>query len=154
MKTCYFLQAESIIRESAAESIATSHVERHEDIKQPIDAKQILHRSDAYTFLSKHIPPPPNSSPPHDVDDDILEHDEDDSNDSNDDFEPLEISRETLAKLNQLYEMRRYVRNSNIDLNDFNDFLSHRMKKFNEYSTQMLHKSNATPNTFGSVSVF
>lgn len=148
MKTCHFLQTETIIRESTSESIASSHVERYEAIKQPIEAKQIQHRSDAYTFLSKHIPPPPNSSPPHDNDDD----NDGPNNDGNDDFGPLEISRETLAKLNQLYEMRRYVRNSNIDLNDFNDFLSHRMKKFNEYSTQMLQKSNA--NTFGSVSVF
>lgn len=83
---------------------------------------------DAYTFLRKHIPPPPNSSPPHDND-----------NNNDNQFMPLEISKETLAKLNQLYKMRCYVRNSNIDLNDFNHLLSHRNKP-NEFA---ISKSNA-----------
>lgn len=119
------MQAESIIRKASAKSTATGHIEQREAIKQSTNLQQI-HRSDAYSFLCKHIPPPPSSSPPPD--------DIDDGNDSSQ--SPLAISTETLAKLNQLYEMRRYVRHSDIDLNDFNDLLTHRLKKFNELSVQ------------------
>lgn len=117
------VQAESIIRKASVKSTATGHTEQREAIKQSTNLKQI-HRSDAYSFLCKHIPPPPSSSPPpDDIDDDGLQ-------------SPLAISTETLAKLNQLYEMRRYVRHSDIDLNDFNDLLTHRLRKFNELSVQ------------------
>lgn len=138
----YSLQTESVTRTATIKSTTTSHIEQHEAIKQPINSKQI-HRSDAYTFLSKHIPPPPSTSPP-----------PDDTDDGNDGTEsPLAISTETLAKLNKLYEMRRYVRNSNIDLNDFNELLTHRLKKFQEFSTQTLHEPDAKGYSSASVSL-
>lgn len=63
-------------------------------------------------------PPPPSSSPPHDIEDD-----------------QIQITNTTFEKLNQLYELRNYVRDS-IDADRTSDIdeVVYRMREFKDFS--------------------
>lgn len=100
-------------------------------------------QSDAYNFLNKCIPSPPHSSPPHDnnVDDD------------NDDLGPIQISTKTFDKLNKLYELRHYVRNPAIELNDLDDVV-YRLNEFRDFSSRTQRGSSKTLCSFVSVNPF
>lgn len=94
--------------------------------------------SDAYNFLSNCIPSPPISSPPHD---------------ENADLEPIQISSKTFEKLNKLYELRHYVRNPSIELNDLDDVV-YRLHEFKDFSSRTQRGSSKTMCSFASVNPF
>lgn len=68
---------------------------------EPIQARS--EQRDLRTFFNDCIPPPPVSSPPHD---------ENDVNDDDSDSDSPQISQVTFEKLDKLYEMQRFVRES------------------------------------------
>lgn len=75
------------------------------------------------------IPPPPATSPP------IC--------DSDTDTDSVQISTETFDKLSKLYEMSRFVRHSNIELNDL-DQVVYRYREMRDFSSRTKRGSSKT----------
>lgn len=124
---------ESINFDSAQSVTALNHLEsnrnRNHHHANDKDSKNVNDERDVQKFLEKCIPPPPNSSPP--------------ECDSDSDLDPIQISSETFKKLNELYEMSRYVRNSNYKSSDSDDVV-YRFREVKDFSTRAKRGSSKT----------
>lgn len=84
---------------------------------------------DINNFLDDCIPPLPATSPP--------------NGDSDTDTDSVQISTETFDKLNKLYEMSHFIRNSNIELNDL-DEVAYRYREMRDFSSRTKRGSSKT----------